>query len=214
MSEPQPRQVEADWDADVSAQRVAKVYAEALLNAADKHGQMDAALEDYDALVRDVLSANADFEKFLTESGAGRERKEALIHKVFDGRAGETFVNFLLVLNAHDRLDLLRLILVEAHQIRNRRANRVPVHVASAVPLADEQRERLVRELRGSFQVEPLLDLEVDPNILGGLVVRVGDWLFDGSVRSQLETLRTQLIERSSYEIQSRRDRFSSPNGD
>ena len=57
---------------------------------------------------------------------------------------------------------------------------------------------------------EPVLELTVDPTLLGGLVVRVGDNLFDGSVRTRIDTLRKQLIERSSHEIQSGRDRFSS----
>ena len=59
-----------------------------------------------------------------------------------------------------------------------------------------------------------MLATKIDPDLLGGLVVRVGDWLYDASVRTQLETIRNQIIARSSHEIQSGRNRFSSPNGD
>ena len=69
-------------------------------------------------------------------------------------------------------------------------------------------------QLRDLWQREPILESAVDPDLLGGLVVQVGDWLYDASVRTQLETLRNQLITRSSHEIQSGRDRFSSPVGD
>jgi F-type H+-transporting ATPase subunit delta len=48
----------------------------------------------------------------------------------------------------------------------------------------------------------------VDPSLLGGLVVRTGDYVYDASVRTRLETIRKQLIERSSHEIQTGRDRF------
>ena len=61
--------------------------------------------------------------------------------------------------------------------------------------------------------MEPVLDVQVDPELLGGLVVRVADWQFDGSVRSRLQNLRNQLIENSSHEIQSGRDRFRSDEG-
>jgi F-type H+-transporting ATPase subunit delta len=79
------------------------------------------------------------------------------------------------------------------------------------VPLEHDHQEQLLGELRQAFQREPILELRVESDLLGGLVVQVGDWLYDASVRSRIARIRNQLIERSSYEIQSGRDRFSSP---
>ncbi len=205
---------ETKFHADVGAQRVAQVYAEALLNAAAKHGQDGAVLEEVDSLVRDVFPAERHLEPFLASGAIGRDRKAQVIRRVFGGRASELFVNFLLVLNAHDRLDLVRPVLAAAREIANQRAGRVPVRVRTAVPLPPEQQDRLRQELRQAFHLEPLLHTEVEPGLLGGMVVRVGDWLYDASVRTRLESLRNQLIERSSHEIQSGRDRFRSANGD
>lgn len=84
------------------------------------------------------------------------------------------------------------------------------VEVRSAAPLSEPHAERLRHELRESFHKEPILAMKVDPDLIGGLMVKVGDWLYDASVRTQLETLRHQLIESSSHAIQSGRDRFSS----
>ncbi len=196
--------------ADVSAQRVARVYAEALLNAAQQRGQADDALAQIEELVGEVFRSYPNLETFLTSGATGRERKAALIKKAFEHRASEIVVNFLLVLNQHDRLELLHSIAAEARELYNERNNRIRVHVISATPLPDNQRERLLAELRNTFQVEPILQESVNPDYLGGLAVRIGTWAFDGSVRTQLETLRKQLIERSSHEIQSGRDRFSS----
>ncbi len=61
---------------------------------------------------------------------------------------------------------------------------------------------------------EPVLDERVDPGVIGGIVVRIGDTVYDGSIANQLENLRQQIIDRSAHEIQSRRDRFRSPAGD
>jgi F-type H+-transporting ATPase subunit delta len=83
------------------------------------------------------------------------------------------------------------------------------VQVQSAVALAQDQQERLRAELQAAFHKEPVLETQVDPNLLGGMVVRVGDWLYDLSVRTQLENIRDQIIARSSHEIQSGRNRFS-----
>ena len=206
---------DADFEpiADVSAQRVARVYAEALLNAADKQGQSDQVVEALESLIRDLFQAEPQFEAFLTSSAVGRERKARLIDKVFEHKAGPVFVDFLKVLNQHERLNLLRPILSAAKELQDERAKRIRVLVRSAVPLADEQANRLRQQLRETLKLDPVLQMAVDPELLGGVVVRVGDWLYDASVRARLESIRNQLIARSSHEIQSGRDRFSIASG-
>src|SRR5262249_14877400 len=94
------------------------------------------------------------------------------------------------------------------------RTGKVRVRVRSAVPLAEDHRQRLERELRETLRREPVLEATVEPDLLGGIVVQVGDFLYDASVRSRLDAIRDQLVERSSHEIQTGRDRFSSAPGD
>jgi F-type H+-transporting ATPase subunit delta len=77
------------------------------------------------------------------------------------------------------------------------------------VPLDDVQREALRERLGRMLAATPLVTYEVDPALLGGLVVQVGDDVYDASVRSRLEQLRHRLIEGKTHEIQSRRDQFS-----
>jgi F-type H+-transporting ATPase subunit delta len=198
---------------DVDTQRVAKVYAESLYGAAAEHDQAQQVLEELQGLVSDVFKADPKIEVFLTSVIIGRDRKADLIKTAFSTRSSETFSNFLSVLNDHDRLDLIRPILTAYRELFDQRSGRIHVHVRSAQPLPDDQRERLVQELKKAFQREPILESRVDPDLLGGLVVQVGDWLYDASVRSNLDTLRNQIIERSSHEIQSGRDRFSTAIG-
>jgi F-type H+-transporting ATPase subunit delta len=195
--------------ADVGAQRVAHVYAEAFLNAAEKQKQTDAVIEELQSLIHDLFQATPELEAFLASGAVGRDRKAQLIHSIFDKRASQPFTNFLLVLNQHDRLNLLRPILTAALEIRDERARRIRVQVRSAVALPPEQADRLRERIRQAFQLEPIIQAQVDDKLLGGVVVKVGDWLYDASVRARLESIRKQLIEKGSYEIQSRRDRFS-----
>jgi F-type H+-transporting ATPase subunit delta len=198
---------------DVGTQRVARVYAEALLGAATQQGKADEVLEEFETLVGPVFHADLNFEAFFASGAIGRDRKAQVIHSLFDGKASDVFINGLLVLNDHERLDLLRPIAQAYREMRDQRAGRMRVQVSSAIPLAEDQQEKLRQELRAAFDKEPILDVQVDPDLLGGMVVRVGDWLYDHSVRTQLESIRHQLIARSSYEIQSGRDRFSTPVG-
>jgi F-type H+-transporting ATPase subunit delta len=200
--------------ADVSAQRIARVYAESLLNAAGRQDQRDEVLEELGTLVQDVFRADPLLETFLASGVVSRYRKAAVLRSAFGPRASPLLMNFLLVLNDHERLGLLRAILAEARMLRDQQAGRIRVEVQSAVDLPQDQRERLIGQLRAAFQREPILYTRVDPDLLGGLIVRVGDWVYDGSLRTRLNTIRNQLIERSSHEIQSRRDRFSTAIGD
>jgi F-type H+-transporting ATPase subunit delta len=197
--------------ADVSAQRIARVYAEALLNAAEQKNDVDNVAEQLESLVQDLFRADLQFEEFLASGAISRQDKERVLRDVLGPRAGETFLNFLLVVNRHERLGLVRPILLAFRALRDERARRIRVQVRSAVPLPDDQRQRLQQELHDSFRLEPVLETAVDPELLGGLVVRVGDWVYDGSVRNQLHNIRNQIIERSSYEIQSGRNRFRAP---
>jgi F-type H+-transporting ATPase subunit delta len=199
---------------DVGGQRVAKVYAEALLNAAQKQGRAQETLEELESLIQDIFRTAGQFEAFLASGAIGRNRKAEVLQKAFANRGSEIFVNFLLVLSNHERLDLLRPIARAYKELYDRRAGRMRVEVRSAVPLPEDQRNRLQQELRETFHREPMLESKIDPDLLGGLVVRVGDWLYDASIRTQLETIRNQIIARSSHEIQSGRDRFSSPDRD
>jgi F-type H+-transporting ATPase subunit delta len=207
MTQEERRQIRPSSDA--SARRIARVYAAALINAASAHNQADAIVEELASLVLDLFTVEPHLEAFITSGAIGRERKAATIRSIFQGRASQIFLNFLLVLNDHQRLELLRTILAAALEIQDERHRRVRITVRSAVPLADRQRERLLGDVRRTLNLEPILDARVEPELLGGIVVRVGDWLYDGSVRTELEDIRNQIISRSSHEIQSRRDRFS-----
>jgi F-type H+-transporting ATPase subunit delta len=184
---------------DAGSRRVARVYAEALLDAAQQHGQAAQVLEEFASLFDDVLRADPDFEAFLASGAISRKTKAQVIHHVFDGKASDDFRNFLLVLNDHQRLDLLRGIHEAVKELYDERAGRMRVQVTSAVPLPDDQRERLLHELREKYHKEPVLTTEIDPALLGGIVIRVGDWLYDASVRTRLDTIRRQLIERGSH---------------
>jgi F-type H+-transporting ATPase subunit delta len=195
---------------DSTGQRVAKVYAEALLRSAGQRGQGAELRDELQALVGNVFRREPALEVFLTNPAVGRDRKTALLKQAFEGRCSELLFDFLNVLNAHDRLDVLRGVADAYRDLVDRSENRMQVRVRSAVPLADDQRDRLTGELRETFGKEPVLHASVEPELLGGLVVQVDDWVYDASVRTRLDILRKQLVERSSHAIQSGRDRFSS----
>ena len=193
---------------DVRSQQVARVYAEALMNAAQKKGKADSILAELDSLVNELFKGEPLMEKFLASGAIRRDAKRDSIDRAFGGKSDPIVVDFLQVLNNHDRLDLVRAVHDAYRALVNDRARRMTVKVRAAVPLSDEQQERLKKELQDTYKLEPILDVRIDPELLGGMIVQVGDWLFDSSVKTRLERLRNQLMASSQY-VQDRRDQFS-----
>jgi F-type H+-transporting ATPase subunit delta len=141
------------------------------------------------------------------------DEKIGIIDRVFGTQASPLVLNFLKVLASHGRLDCIRAIDRRAHQLLDEFQGRVRVKVTTAAPVDPELAGRIAQGLKGLLDGEPVLDEAVDPELIGGVVVQVGDTVYDGSIARQLENVRQQMIDRSAHEIQSRRDRFRNPAG-
>lgn len=198
---------------DTEHRHVAQVYAQAFLAVAEKQNVVEGSLQELELVVREVVEGVPRVQEFLRSGVVNRENKEWVLRKALEGKLSAFVLNFLLVVNRHHRLDSLRAVLVACREIDDERHGRLPVEVTSAVRLGDELAERIRQRLREVLQKEPILTQRVDPRLLGGMVVRVGDRVYDGSVATQVERLREQILKRSVHEIQSRRNRFSDSTG-
>ena len=192
---------------------VARVYADAFLTAIPA-GQLDGALEEFRSFVEDVLARHGDLSQLLLSGTVSRDQKLQLIDRIVQGRASELFTNFLRVLARHDRIDLVRLVLAQCEIEAEKRSGRKRVQVISAKPLAESELGKIRERLAAELAIQPVLEPAVDPDILGGLRIRVGDTVYDGSLRARLKQLRHRVRERSLHEIQSGRNRFSHPERD
>ena len=204
-------QAATETASDVGMEHIAHVYAEALLGAAETAGQTEAVLDEFDDLMAEVLDSSPQFERVLASGLIPHEEKVGILDRVLGGRASPTMLNFLKVLSRHDRLDCLRAIHRQVRTLHERFHGRVPVRVTTASPVDDQVAERIVRSVRPLLDGEPVLQRAVDPGLIGGIVVRVGDTVYDASIAAQLKNMRQQMIDRSAHEIQSRRDRFRYP---
>jgi F-type H+-transporting ATPase subunit delta len=191
------------------APELTRNYAEALLNASGD--QVNAVVEELEEIETEVLQAQPRFASILASPSVSIVDKDRILVDTFEGRALPMLVQFLRVLNRHGRLGMLRSVILQARATLDRRQNRKPVTVRSAVPLDEGQKEAVLARLASMVNATPVITLEVDPSLIGGLVVQVGDDVYDASVRTRLERLRGRLLERKTHEIQSRRDHFSYP---
>lgn len=197
---------------DDASQRIIQVYSAALYQAALPLGLADSVQAEL-LEISSLLKTNPRLETLFASPVISRDEKTRLLKLVFEGKCSPLVVNFIFVLNEHDRLGLLGAS-VHAYQVLNEtRKNQLQVQVITSVKFTPEQEIALQNALQVKLGKQPVLSYTVDDSIVGGLIIKAGDWLWDGSLRNRLQSLRNQLIERSTYEIQSRRDSFSSSEG-
>lgn len=196
---------------DPGTQLIARMYARSLLDAAGS--QSAGVVEELSSFVQDVIGTQPEFERVLLSPAVQAEQKLGLLEKVVSGRASEIFANFLRVLARRNRLSLLRSICTEAGRELEVRQGKQRALVKSAVALSDANVSAIRDRLKQALSKDAVIDLEVDPALLGGLVIRVGDTVYDGSVRTRIQQLRARMRERCVNEIQRGRDRFSHPEG-
>lgn len=197
---------------DPSLLAVARVYAEAFLNAFGS--EAPAALEEFASFMDDVLAANPEFERILLSPHINRADKLGMIDRAVAPFASEKFASFLRVLAHHDRLELLPLIQQEAGIFQEKRDGKGRVRIRSAMSLSEETLQSIRNQLDQSLPFEPVLVPSVDASLLGGIVIQIGDTVYDSSLRSRMQQLRNRLRQRSHHVIQSERNRFSHPEGD
>jgi F-type H+-transporting ATPase subunit delta len=195
---------------DTGLWRAAAVYSQALVASAELAGVTDTVLVEFDSLVDDVLDRLPKLDAVLTSQFVEEEVKVAMLQKAFGTRASPVFLSFLKVVAHHGRLEMLRLIHLQFHEEYNRARNRVRVMVSTAQPLDAAAEQSIIQALQTRSNLQPILEKQVHPELIGGIVLRVGDRVYDGSIATQLEKLREKMLTRSVHEIQSRRDRFSS----
>jgi F-type H+-transporting ATPase subunit delta len=183
-------------NANIRQARIARVYAESLLQVAEKTGEVERIGEEMEAFVRDVLAPNPQIAAFVGFPAISRRRRGPILEAALHNNVSPLLEHFLGVLNQNNRLDFFRSIVAAYRDLLDKRAGRVRVQVRSAVALGGEERDEIRRTLAASLGKDPIITVRVDPDLLGGLVVQVGDTVYDTSVRSRLNALRTQLMAR------------------
>jgi F-type H+-transporting ATPase subunit delta len=179
---------------------LARIWSEAVFQLARNRGVEDDLLEEWRGLV-ELLDRDPRLKEVFGSPLVSVEEKRQLIEKAFRGKASDLFVDTLQVLGRKGRLALVRPVAAAFRDAWMASKNQVEVTVTSAVPLSPELRQSLQAAASRFAGQEAQLTEKVDPAILGGLVVHVGDRKFDDSVARELEQLYAAFGARGSREL-------------
>jgi F-type H+-transporting ATPase subunit delta len=174
---------------------IARNYAETLLSLARKAGD----LRGWGGMMSDVASAMQNDRRlriFLESPRVDAAQKSQILAKAFQDRMPRLFVRYLQALIAHRRQLLIPVIAREYLDLVDAAEGRMHANVTVAREPDAETRTVVTRELSRSFAKEVVPHFAVDARILGGLVVRVGDTVMDGSIQRRLERLRNRMVGR------------------
>jgi F-type H+-transporting ATPase subunit delta len=173
---------------------VARNYAEALFTIAAKHNKQDefaASLSE----VGEMLDGNAEIRAFLQTPKVDLPAKKKALRSAFDGRIDPLVLNFLLVVLEKRRQRLIGQIAREFSMLLDEKVGRLHVQVTLAHEADAATEQAITKELSRILGRTAIPHITVDPKIVGGIVVRYGDSILDGSVRRRLAGLRKRLYE-------------------
>lgn len=179
---------------------VARRYAQALTQEAQSTGQLDAVDADV-ALLAETLEGSRDLRFALTSPVVSQPKKAAVLDRLFGDKVSALTGRFVKLLVAKQRDGQIPAILDAYRQLRDERTGTVEARVRTAQPLSDAERGQLQAALEARSGKTVRMGVEVDPSLVGGLVVRLGDIVYDRSVKHQLESLRGQLAERAAVSL-------------
>jgi F-type H+-transporting ATPase subunit delta len=172
-------------------EEIAQVYARSLFEVAEEQDNLDDVREQI-GQVADELSESRELQTFFFSPYFSTEEKKQGLEKALDG-ADETVANFLALLIENHRMPALFRIRRELDRMWRDVNQLLPVQITSAIELDEAVAKQIGEEIGRQTGRKVELTSTVDPDVLGGIVVRVGNSILDASIRTRLERLRKQV---------------------
>jgi len=175
---------------------IAKRYASALLQVAQIENKVSEFLVELGRVV-DMLKGNRELQRFLASPLVKAGAKKGFFKGVAEQlNLSPTLLRFLYVLLDHDHGDDVSLVYFLFRDMADEVLGQIRVSVISAAPLG-EQEEKLKSLLAAKFKRKILIEVKLDPKVLGGLTIQVNDLVFDGSLKRELERVKAAIVEKA-----------------
>jgi F-type H+-transporting ATPase subunit delta len=171
-----------------------KRYALALYTVAEEKGKVEEYLNDLREVVS-LMNNDADFLKVIKHPQIGTATKKKMFIKIFKGVIDEDLLSFLLILIEKDRILFTEEKLKEMEKIHLERNNTLLVEVKTVIPLNDSEKESLRIKLYNMYDKKIIFDEKLDKRIIGGVYIRVGDDVIDGTIKNRLQEMEKLMFK-------------------
>lgn len=166
------------------------------MELAEEQKQLDRVVEDLELLQR-TTKESREFLLFLKSPVIKKEKKKEIFSSLFGDRLGPLTSSFVALLIEKGREDILPQIINQFFALRDERLGIVTVDVKAATELTNDQVNAIRQRFEGITKKKVRVALSLDKQLKGGFLARVGDTVYDGSVRHQLELMRERFHERT-----------------
>lgn len=170
-------------------------YALALYEVAKEKNKVDEYINDLREIC-DLIENNKDFYEVVKHPQISTKNKKRTFINIFKGKIDEELLSFLLILIEKDRILYLREKLNEMEKIDLERKNILSAVVKTAVPLLESEISDLQEKLEKQYNKKIIMTTEIDKSLLGGVYVRVGNDVIDGTIKSKLEEMKDIMLKR------------------
>lgn len=177
-----------------SRSEIAERYASAFFELAKDEGKLSETEADLDAL-SNAVGESEDLRRLIQSPAFSAEDKAAGMKALLEGKANVLTSNFIRLVASKGRLALVQPIITRFKEIAADARGEVAAEVVSAHPLSDEQVSDLKAQIRASVGKDVVLGTRTDPDLLGGLIVKIGSRMIDSSLKTKLARLRARLKE-------------------
>ena len=188
--------------AETQNESIAATYAKALLATTEKAGVTATVLTELESLVRDVLGHQPKFTEALASPRIASEQKLQLIDHACGGRMSSELVRFLKVVARQGRFALMPAIAASYRKQVNDQAGRAEVTVVTAAAMTDDLLDRVKQTLESHLKRPIDLQTEINDALIGGMVVRVGDTVYDASIAGKLNRMRKTEVKNTAAKLQ------------
>lgn len=168
-------------------------YAQSLLDLASEKNSAEPIGQELDQLAQ-IIEQQPTFAAYLADPGISHDARAKVLQDVFAGKVSPLMWNFMGVLNMKRRLKELPQIASAYSDLLDEKLGKIEVDVIVAQKLSADQLEQVRQRVSQALKKEAVIHQYVDDSIIGGLLLRVQDKLIDASVRSQLQSVRHQLL--------------------
>lgn len=177
------------------AKLVSKTYGEALFELAAEEGREDAFLEEVMAL-KEILKENPDFSRLMNHPKILKEEKLEVLELVFKGRISDELAGFLQVIINKDRYGEINEILdYFIDEVKKLKGIGI-AYVVTAVPLSAAKQKEVEAKLLSTTSYQQMeMHFGVDEELIGGMVIRIGDRVVDSSIKTKLFEMQRQLLQ-------------------